>query len=208
MPFRPLGVCLALGATLLALTLVPGAMSASDSGASPDAVAIALEYAGENADELGVGKADVADLFVSSAVPSRASGATHVNLNQRFRDREVFGGSATISVARDGRVFFASGALVSDLAEASGEADLSATEAVEAAAEELDLDEPTGLRVLSRSGDEAVVSRGGISDEAIPARLGWQPTDDGLGSRGRSPSTTPRPSTSGTRPWTPRPASS
>ena len=110
MPFRPLGVCLALGATLLALTLVPGAMSASDSGASPDAVAIALEYAGENADELGVGKADVADLFVSSAVPSRASGATHVNLNQRFRDREVFGGSATISVARDGRVFFASGA--------------------------------------------------------------------------------------------------
>ncbi len=180
MPFRPLGVCLALGATLVALTLVPGAMSASDSGASPDAVAIALEYAGENADELGVGKADVADLFVSSAVPSRASGATHVNLNQRFRDLEVFGGSATISVARDGRVFFASGAFVSGLAEASGEADLSATEAVEAAAEGLDLAEPSGLRVLSRSDDEAVLSRGGISDEAIPARLGWQPTEDGL----------------------------
>ena len=127
MPFRPLGVCLALGATLLALTLVPGAMSASDSGAAPGAVAIALEYASENADELGVGSADVGDLFVSSAVPGRASGATHVNLNQRFRGLEVFGGSATISVARDGRVFFASGAFVSDLEGASGEADLSAT---------------------------------------------------------------------------------
>ena len=180
MPFRPLGVCLALGATLLALTLVPGAMSASDSGAAPGAVAIALEYASENADELGVGSADVGDLFVSSAVPGRASGATHVNLNQRFRGLEVFGGSATISVARDGRVFFASGAFVSDLAGASGEADLSATEAVEAAADGLDLDEPSGLRVLSRSDDEALLSRGGISDEAIPAKLGWQPTKDGL----------------------------
>ena len=180
MPFRPLGVCLALGATLLALTLVPGAMSASDSGAAPGAVAIALEYASENADELGVGSADVGDLFVSSAVPGRASGATHVNLNQRFRGLEVFGGSATISVARDGRVFFASGAFVSDLEGASGEADLSATEAVEAAADGLDLDEPSGLRVLSRSDDEALLSRGGISDEAIPAKLGWQPTEAGL----------------------------
>ena len=141
---------------------------------------IALEYASENADELGVGSADVGDLFVSSAVPGRASGATHVNLNQRFRGLEVFGGSATISVARDGRVFFASGAFVSDLAGASGEADLSATEAVEAAAEELDLDEPTGLRVLSRSDDEALSLAGGISDEAIPAKLGWQPTEAGL----------------------------
>jgi len=133
-----------------------------------------------NADELGVGAADVGDLFVSSVVPSRASGATHVNLNQRFRGLEVFGGNATISVARDGSVFFASGALVADLADASGNADLSAVEAVEAAADELDLAEPSGLRVLSRSGDEAVVSRGGISDETIPAKLGWQSTEDGL----------------------------
>ncbi|HET6695183.1 MAG TPA: M36 family metallopeptidase [Gaiellaceae bacterium] len=181
MPFRPLGVCLALGATLVALALVPGAMSASDSGQSPpDAVAVALEYVSANADELGVGAADVGDLFVSSVVPSRASGATHVNLNQRFRGLEVFGGNATISVARDGSVFFASGALVADLADASGNADLSAVEAVEAAADELDLAEPSGLRVLSRSGDEAVVSRGGISDETIPAKLGWQSTEDGL----------------------------
>ena len=180
MPFRPFGVCLALGATLVALTLVPGAMSAADSGTSPDAVAIALEYASENADELGVGTADVADLFVTSSVPSRASGVTHVNLNQRFRGLEVFGGNTTVSVARDGRVIFASGAFVSGLAAASGEADLSATEAVEAAAEELDLAEPSGLRVLSSSDDEAVVSRGGISDEAIPAKLGWQATKNGL----------------------------
>jgi hypothetical protein len=143
-------------------------------------VAVALAYASENADELGVGAADVGDLFVSSVVPSRASGATHVNLNQRVRGLEVFGGNATISIDRLGRVYFASGALVSDLADASGDADLSAVEAVEAAADELGLAEPSGLRVLSRSGDEAVVSRGGISDEAIPAKLGWQPTEDGL----------------------------
>ena len=95
---------------------------------------------------------------------------------------------------------------MSDLAEASGEADLSATEAVEAAAEELDLDEPTGLRVLSRSGDEAVVSAGRHLGRGDPgqARLAADRRRPPARLAGR-PSTTPRPSTSGTRPWTPRP---
>ena len=76
------------------------------------------------------------------------------------------------------------GSLVRGLdARASGAADLEATEAVEAAAEGLDLKEPADLRVLSEGPGPAqptVVSGGGISDEPIPARLGWQPTDEAL----------------------------
>jgi extracellular elastinolytic metalloproteinase len=92
-------------------------------------------------------------------------------------------GHATVNVAADGEVIFAAGSFVRGLASASGDADLGAIAAVRAAAEGLDLVEPSALRVLSRSGGAAqrtVVSRGGVSDDPIPARLGWQATADGL----------------------------
>jgi len=65
---------------------------------------------------------------------------------------------------------------------AADAADLSAIDAVEAAADGLNLDEPSGLTILSggAASAEALVSRGGISRAAIPAKLGWQPTANGL----------------------------
>jgi len=186
MPSRPVWLVLALAA--LTLALVPSAMPAADTGAGTSTEAgpvdVALSYADANAAELGVTRADVADLFVTSSYRSSHNGVTHVNLNQRFQDLEVFGGHATVNVAVDGKVVFAAGSFVNGLrAAAAAEADLAATEAVEEAADALDLAEPSGLRVLRRSGgaaQETVVSDGGISDEPIPARLGWQPTADGL----------------------------
>jgi extracellular elastinolytic metalloproteinase len=190
MSSRPPGLLLVLVAALTALVLVPGSMSASDGGSESaqageagDALDIALSHVRTNTAALGVTSADVADLFVTSRSTSRHNGVTHVNLNQRFRDLEVFGGHATVNVAADGRVVFVGGGFVRGLADASGEDELDATDAVEAAAAGLDLDEPVNLRVLSRKSGEAqetVVSAGGISDEPIPARLGWQPTRDGL----------------------------
>jgi hypothetical protein len=166
---------------LLALALVPGATAAPDDGTGGDPLKIALSHLSENAAEVGVTPADLDDLFVTSTVRSAHNGVTHVNLNQRYGGLEVFGGHGTVSVGPDGAVVFAAGSFVARLGEdASGEAELGAIEAVEAAAEGLDLRKPASLRVLSRSAKETVVSRGGISEEAIPARLGWQPTDDGL----------------------------
>ena len=185
MPSRSFWLVLALAAVTLAL--VPSAMPAADTrAASSEAgpVDIALAYADANAAELGVTRADVADLVVTSAYRSRHSGVTHVNLNQRFEGLEVFGAHATLNVAASGKVVFAAGAFVSDLRAAGADAaDLAATEAVEAAAAGLGLADPRGLRVLSRSGGAAqkiVLSRAGISDEPIGARLGWQPTKNGL----------------------------
>jgi extracellular elastinolytic metalloproteinase len=180
MAFKPPGLVLVLGA-LLALALVPGAGSAPDPEAGGEPLDIALSYLSENAAEVGVTPADLDDLVVTSIVPSRHNGVTHVNLNQRFRDLEVFGGHVTVSVGPGGKVVFAAGSPVRGLGtSASAEAELGATEAVAAAAEGLDLEEPENLRVLNRSGGKTVVSRGGISEAPIPARLGWQPTDDGL----------------------------
>jgi hypothetical protein len=186
MPSRSFWLVLALAAATLAL--VPSAMPAADTGTATSTEAgpvdIALSYVGANAAELGVTRADVADLVVTSSYKSSHSGVTHVNLNQRFRGLEVFGGHATVNVAADGEIVFAAGAFVPNLrAASSADADLAATDAVEAAAAGLDLDDPAGLRVLSRSGGAAqktVLSRAGISDEPIAAHLGWQPTKDGL----------------------------
>jgi len=182
---RPPGLFLVLVAALMALVLVPGSMSASDSSESGgDELDIALDHVRANAAELGATTADVADLAVTSSSRSVASRVTHVNLNQRFRGLEVFGAYATVNVAADGRVIYVGGRFVSDLAAGvSGDEELGATGAVEAAADGLELDDPANLRVLSEDGGAAqatVVSRGGISEEPIPARLGWQPTADGL----------------------------
>lgn len=145
---------------------------------------IAIDHLRADPARYGVTAADLADLVVSSATASRASGVTHVNLYQRFKELEVFGATATVSIASDGSVVFVGHTLAPGLGERpSGGAALDATGAVRAAADALDLPEPSAPQVLNRAGGPAqrtVVSGAGISDEPIPARLGWQRTDDGL----------------------------
>ena len=169
---------LALFVVLAMLGVAPAA-----AGAAP-ARDVALRYAAEHPGKLGVTRADVADLAVTSVTRSARSGVSHVNVNQRFDGREVLGAHATINVDAQGRVIFASGSLVRDLeAGAPAATRLDAIDAVEAAAGSLRLDEPSGLRVVepaTGADRETVLSRGGISDAAIPARLGWQPTGSGL----------------------------
>jgi hypothetical protein len=83
---KPVGTILAFVCLLVAFVAVPGAPSATEPG-TEDAVALAISHVKENAAALGVGSADVADLAVTSAYRSRHNGVTHVNLNQRYRDR-------------------------------------------------------------------------------------------------------------------------
>ncbi|MEV5689598.1 M36 family metallopeptidase [Micromonospora globbae] len=145
---------------------------------------IAMRYLRAHPERYGVRSADLTDLSVASSYTSRHSGVTHVNLVQRYKELEVFGATATVNVARDGSVVFVGDTLVPGVAgRAAGAASLDAVEAVEAAAEALDLPEPASPRVMSRASGAAqrtVVSGGGISDQPIPARLGWQPTGEGL----------------------------
>jgi hypothetical protein len=165
-----------------ALAIVPGAMSSSSGGtADDDALATALGYLDDSAAGLGVTSADFADVFVMSRVNSKHNGVSHFNFNQSYRGLEVFGANVTVSIDSRGRLVFVSGSPVS-LGGPADAADLSAIDAVEAAAEGLNIEEPSGLTILSggAASAEALVSRGGISDAPIPAKLGWQPTADGL----------------------------
>ncbi|MFC5380143.1 M36 family metallopeptidase [Aquipuribacter nitratireducens] len=149
-----------------------------------DATDIAVDFVQQNAAGYGVLSADVADLVVRSAYESRHSGVTHVNLYQRHDGLEVFGGTATVNVARDGSIVHAASTLVRDLSGAEAAEATGPVEAVEAVAEELHLDEPEDLRptVTARTASpgEVTLTDGGISAEPIPTRLGWQPTASGL----------------------------
>jgi extracellular elastinolytic metalloproteinase len=169
-------------ACLLALALVPSSISAAGASTT-DPLGVALTHLEKSAPALGVTPGDVADMFVTSSYRSAHNGVTHVNLNQRYQELEVFGGAVTVNVKADGQVLLASGSLVSNLGTASGDAKLQPTEAVEAAAEGLDLDAPVDLEVIDEDGGparETLLSGGGISNQPIPARLGWQKTDRGL----------------------------
>jgi len=153
-----------------------------------DVERIATDFLAANAADYGVAVADVSDLAVRSSYTSEHNGVTHVNVFQRHEGLEVFTTAATVNVRSDGSVLHVGEVLVPDLAPEPGaatDAESSPVEAVEAAAEALDLAKPEDLRpvVAARTAAdpvETVLTDGGISDEPIPTTLGWQPTEDGL----------------------------
>ncbi|WP_406068744.1 M36 family metallopeptidase [Micromonospora sp. NBC_01638] len=145
---------------------------------------IAANYLRAHPADFGVRATDLADLAVASSYTSRHNGVTHVNLAQRHKDLEVFGATATVNIARDGSVILVGDTLLPGLSDkATGTATLDAVDAVEAAADALNLADPANPKVMSRTGGTAqrtIVSGSGISDQPIPAKLGWQQTDKGL----------------------------
>lgn len=185
---RPLVIAAAAALVISGAAFAPAATggnlgSEQESATNANPEDLAINHVQQHADDLGVTATDVSDVFVLSSYTSQHTGVTHVNLLQRFEGLEVFGGHATVNIMRDGRVLYVGNSLVGDLREAADTAKLDAIEAVEAAADELDLDEPRDLRVMRAArtaGAETILTGGGISDEPIPAKLGWQPTDDGL----------------------------
>lgn len=159
----------------------PGFLTDPAEGAPED---LAVAFLQQAAADYGVSAADVADLEVRSSYRSRHNGVTHVNVFQRYEGKEVFGATATINVAADGSIVHVGDTLVAGLAPATGATTVdSPADAVEAAADALDLEDPEGLRPVAAAraaGTEVTLTDGGISDSPIPTRLGWQPTEDGL----------------------------
>ena len=188
---RSIGLIAALTMALTPLTAMPvtaaaaptpsGFLTGPNDGEPDD---IAVTYLRDEAGTYGLTSDDVAELDVRSSVPTAHNGATHVNVGQRFDGLEVFGANTTVTIAADGSVAHVGGSSVHGLNPVTADAPrLDAAAAVVAAADALDLDDPAGLRVVRRIAgpdQEVVLSDGGISEEPIPARLGWQPTSQGL----------------------------
>ena len=174
-------VAMTLAMVALLFVPVPGTSVAQEEVSVDDAIDIAVDHVQDDPEALGVTEEDVAELVVSSAYRSQHNRVVHVNLRQFHEGDPVGNSHVTVNVAGDGSVLFV-GHNLESVSEDDGDVALDALAAVRAAAEALGLD-PNGLRILSRRGGvfgDAVVSRGGISHEPIPAALVWEPTEDGL----------------------------
>ncbi len=94
-------------------------------------------------------KADVSDWVISSHSKSKASGATHIYIQQQHQGIPVSNGVANFAL-KEGKVVSMGNRLISNLSAKANynSPAINPTEAIEAAATHLELPSPTGLKVL------------------------------------------------------------
>ena len=166
-----------LPAFVAVLAFAGGAAPAA--AAQPDAREVARAYLADNAQKFGVSAADFSDLMFTSVYETKGLGVTHVNINQRYRDMEVFGGQITVNVGTDGKVVFAGGQPVSLATVASDAQNLDASAAVAKAALGPKLQAPRSCACCAApaSSRRRPSSRAaGSRRTPIEATLGWHPT--------------------------------
>jgi len=147
---------------VLVVLLVAGLAASPGETAGRKAADVARDYVQRQARALGLVRSDVAEVVVSSAVPSPHNGVTHVYLQQRYRGIDVHNGIANVNVRADGKVLSAGNRFVANLAAAAGAQRVrkAAPEAVTAAAERLKV-----------APDAA---------ETVESRLVWLPVEGGV----------------------------
>jgi hypothetical protein len=167
---------------VIALALGSSA-SAQQGGASPPAISvaeatdIALDYVRDNAEELGLLPADVANLLVTDAYQDKHNGVTHVYLRQVLNGLPVNDANMTVNVSRKGDVISSPHHFIRNLGgSGGGTLQLGAAASAEAAADELGLETTEPIRVLSGAGpaSSVVLSDGGVAEGPIPANLVYQ----------------------------------
>lgn len=145
-----------------------------------EALDIALNYIRRNTRALGLTGADTRDVIVTDQYTSAHNGVTHIYLRQRYDGIEVHNADMNINVAADGSIINLGNHFVPNLADAinAQTPERGATQAVESAAQHLGLDLNRPARILSERGgpqNEVVIASAGVSRQAIPARLVYQP---------------------------------
>ncbi len=170
--------------TLLALMILAVSLPAAGAGEPAagldreQALAVTFDYLEAHRAELGLGAGDLADVTVNDLYASRHTGTTHVYLLQRYQGIEVKNAILNLAIAPDGTVIHVGQRFVSGLeGKVSGSPDLTAAEALDFAAAELELAAPAGVQVLEAAAGpnrRMLLSDGGISRDDVPARLVYQ----------------------------------
>ena len=115
-----LGLVIAIFATFTSPTAAaPPSAPEPAPAPAPGPVDIAIDFAKQNARELGLTASDVNNVTVSSTVEDADTGTTHVYLQQTHKGIGVHGGLLTVNVAKDGWVISAGHRFVSNLAAAA-----------------------------------------------------------------------------------------
>ncbi|WP_299987606.1 T9SS-dependent M36 family metallopeptidase [uncultured Pontibacter sp.] len=149
--------------------------------------AAALEHIKKNKQKLELEDADIAELEVSSVSDSKKKGLKHYYVKQLHQGIEISGAISTISLDQNENVVavgkgFKKGLAKQAMRAKTMQSPMSAEQAVAAAAGYLKTPLRGSLTVIERGeGDnkEVLFSNGGISLESIPAKLVYQPMEDG-----------------------------
>lgn len=181
-------VGVALVALVLVLsTVVPAAVVAAPGGngfltgpRSGSATAIALGYLRANPGKFGITGSDLTDVAVSDRYTDAHNGVTHIYFSQRYKGIGIAGAVANASVTKDGRIVQMNSSFRANIAGkvAAGGEPRSASAAVKGVAAKLGIKAPQRLAVKSARGgadQQVVFKKNGISLEAIPTRLVYQP---------------------------------
>jgi extracellular elastinolytic metalloproteinase len=141
---------------------------------------IALGFIKQSREKFGLSETDVLDLKVTDQYTDRHNGVTHIYLRQQIDGIEVVSAEMSTNVARDGKVINLNSSFIKELrAAAKGRnASLSPVQAVEAVVRHLGLTLTQPLETLETvAGPERATtfSKGGVSSEAIRAKLVFQP---------------------------------
>ncbi len=151
---------------------------------SDDAETIARRYIRDHAADLGISAADVDGWVLSDRSTSQQNGVTFLYLQQELDGIRVHNAIVNFGIMPDGRILHVGNRAVANL-RASANTNtpaISAEDAIVRGAEALGLARPTDLTQLENRGgvaQEVVYSNGGISMDAIPAKLVYQPLTNG-----------------------------
>ncbi|RAU82151.1 T9SS-dependent M36 family metallopeptidase [Pontibacter arcticus] len=144
----------------------------------------ALEHIKKNRQKLDLTEADIAEMRVSSESQTKHNGLRHVYLQQLHEGIEIYGAVSNVNLTKDEKVLSMGNRFRKDLRQKAKttQPGLNAEAAVAAAAKHLGISLRQPLVVKERSNaknKEVLFSTGGISLEPIPAKLVYQPQEDG-----------------------------
>jgi extracellular elastinolytic metalloproteinase len=170
-------------AVAFCLSVAGSPLAASAQGAA-DPKSIALDYLRQRQPATAVASGDLDDLSVDSSYTSRHNGVSHVHVRQRLAGIDVANANINVAIDRKGNVLYAPGKLVSNLAAGVNrrKPDLSAIDAIDAAAQQLGLTSTTPPVVLEApTGPDNRSTYGSpeLSTEDIPAKLAYYALEDG-----------------------------
>ncbi len=180
-PWRCYFLINVLAALLLTVSALP---SLAVQETTTELESTALSYLESHRGDLGLTAQDLEEASVIDRVVSRHTGALHLYLKQRYNGIEVHNAILNITLTRDGVVAHIGNRFVPDVASAvvPGDVLVSPEQAVTLAASALDLGSPQNLAVLQPAAGrdrKTLFSEGGISHRRIPAKLIYQPLENG-----------------------------
>jgi hypothetical protein len=166
--------------------LFAGYSSFSQSNLSSEKKAVpqaALTHLKTNKQVLQLTDADIADIVLSSETTSK-NGTRHLYLQQMHQGIEIHNAITTLSIGKDGQVLNVANRFEKDLTKRikTDKAKVTPEASVRTAARHLGLSLKQSLDVQRKAAskdNEIVFSTGGISLEPIPAKLVYQPMEDG-----------------------------